>query len=382
MPRERSSGLLLRGGADPEVRSSAGWGLRLLPVGGLFHKHRVSTLPPRQTCLWIWGLWLVAFYAVWAILNFGLGWWELTKAHWPISLTMLVGGYVAGSTPMGGGTVGFPILVLFFDQPASLGRDFSFAVQSIGMVSASIFILCRRQPLAWALLKGAVLGSAVGTSLGLLVVAPFLPELVIKVAFAVIWASFGVLHLFRWKEICSQVGMVDFNERWDFRLGLWTGLLAGLCLVSVTGVGIDMAVYAVLVLLCRADLKIAIPTSILIMAFNSVLGSFWKGLLLGFVPGVFGNWLAAAPIVVLGAPLGVLVVSLIGRAPTLLFVSVLCLFQFVWTCWAERQVLGWVGTLWAVMAVGLGLWGFEALRSWGRHLAKDDLRPEQLRNPE
>jgi hypothetical protein len=30
----------------------------------------------------------------------------------------------------------------------------------------------------------------------------------------------------------------------------------------------------------------------------------------------------------------------------------------------------------------LGLWGFEALRSWGRHLAKDDLRPEQLRNPE
>jgi hypothetical protein len=36
---------------------------------------------------------------------------------------MAFGSYVAGSTPMGGGTVGFPILVLLFDLPATLGRD-------------------------------------------------------------------------------------------------------------------------------------------------------------------------------------------------------------------------------------------------------------------
>lgn len=79
--------------------------------------------------------------------------------------SMALGSYVAGSTPMGGGTVGFPILVLLFEMPARLGRDFSFAVQSVGMVSAAIFILARRQVLAWSMLKGAMLGAVIGTPL-------------------------------------------------------------------------------------------------------------------------------------------------------------------------------------------------------------------------
>ena len=86
--------------------------------------------------------------------------------------------------------------MLFFDQPATLGRDFSFAVQAIGMTSASIFIMARRQPLAWAMLKGAILGSLLGMPLGIVFIAPLVPELWIKVVFAVVWASFGVLHLF------------------------------------------------------------------------------------------------------------------------------------------------------------------------------------------
>ena len=42
-----------------------------------------------------------------------------------IAAAMAVGSYFAGSTPMGGGTVGFPVLVLLFDGPATLGRDFA-----------------------------------------------------------------------------------------------------------------------------------------------------------------------------------------------------------------------------------------------------------------
>ena len=40
---------------------------------------------------------------------------------------------------------------------------------------------------------------------------------------------------------------------------------------------------------------------------------------------VFANWLAAVPIVVLGAPLGAVVVHYISRTYTLLVVSTLCL---------------------------------------------------------
>lgn len=339
----------------------------------------MSIRAPRKPFLWLWFLWLIAFYSVWSWLVFGQDRWEAARAHWPIALAMTMGSYVAGSTPMGGGTVGFPILVLLFHLPATLGRDFSFAVQSIGMTSASIFILARRQPLAWSMLKGSMLGSLVGTPLGIWFIAPHVPELWIKLVFAVVWASFGVLHLYRIGEISGHVGMTEFDERWDFRVGLALGLLSGATVAAVTGVGIDMVLYAALVLLCRADLKIAIPTSVVIMAFTSVLGIVVKNTTTGLQPGVFENWLAAAPIVCLGAPLGAFVVDLIGRKPTLLFVAALCVGQFGWTCYAERTSLGVWGIAIAMVSVGLCLLGFERLRAWGATLVGE--RRNRLQRP-
>lgn len=336
----------------------------------------IKTAPKRK--LWIWFLWLACFYSVWLLLLSRDGALADAIAHWPIALAMAVGSYAAGSTPMGGGTVGFPVLVLFFDLPASLGRDFSFAVQSIGMVSASIFILARRQPLAWSLLKGATIGAVVGTPIGILMLAPLIPDLWIKVIFAVLWGSFGVLHLYRIGEIASHSGMTEFDERWDYRVGFALGLGASALAVSVTGVGIDMVIYAALVLLCRADLKIAIPTSVVIMAFNSVYGVAIKSITNTWQPGVYENWLAAAPVVALGAPLGVFVVELVGRKPTLLVVAALCVGQFIWTCYAEWDALGWLGITCALAAVGASLLGYEKLRSIGIHLVDKNLQRIEL----
>ncbi len=322
--------------------------------------------------LWIWFLWLAGFYTVWLLLLQAEGAWDAARAHWPIALAMAIGSYAAGSTPMGGGTVGFPVLVLFFDLPASLGRDFSFAVQSIGMVSASIFILARRQPLAWPILKGAALGTVIGTPIGIVFFAPLIPDLWIKVTFAVLWGSFGVLHLYRLGEIAGHTGMTDFDESWDHRVGFLLGTGASMVAVSVTGVGIDMVIYASLVLLCRADLKIAIPTSVVIMAFASLCGVLVKSVTQSWQPGVYENWLAAAPVVALGAPLGVFIVELIGRKPTLLVVAFLCVGQFVWTCFAEWDNLGLAGVGLAVGALCLCLVGFERLRAWGAVLVGEN----------
>ncbi|WP_295801098.1 sulfite exporter TauE/SafE family protein [uncultured Microbulbifer sp.] len=320
----------------------------------------------------VWLTFLGMFYGLWALFVFGQGLWGLVAEHWPMALSMAIGSYAAGSTPMGGGTVGFPVLVLLFDMPASLGRDFSFAVQSIGMVSASIFIFCRRQPLAWAMLRGALLGSLVATPLGIIFFAPLVPELWVKLAFAVIWGSFGILHLYRLNEITGHDHAGDPRCPADFRVGLVLGAVAGFSAVSVTGVGIDMVVYAALVLLSRVDLKVAIPTSVVIMAFTSLVGVAVKSLSGDWQPGVLGNWLAAAPVVALGAPLGVFVVGLIGRRPTLLVVALLCVVQFVWACFSERATLGVSGLALALLAVLVCLGGFEALRLLG-------LRRERLR---
>jgi len=334
--------------------------------------------PPKKH-LWVWFTWLVLFYSTWLILLQFDGAWQAAKDSWPMALAMAIGSYAAGSTPMGGGTVGFPVLVLLFDMPATLGRDFSFAVQSIGMVSAAIFILARRQPLAWAMLKGAVVGAAIGTPIGIVFFAPLIPDLWIKVTFAVLWGSFGVLHLYRIGEIAGHIGMTEFDEHWDHRVGFALGITASLLAVSVTGVGIDMVIYAALVLLCRADLKIAIPTSVVIMAMTSVYGVLIKSVTQSWEPGVYANWLAAAPVVALGAPLGVFIVEKVGRKPILLVVATLCVGQFIWTCFAESDALGFVGIAISLGALGGCLLVFERLRAWGNVLVAEAQRKNRAR---
>lgn len=328
----------------------------------------MSILPKPKRWMWVWYLWLVGFLSVWAWLVFGNSRWPDVVEHWPIALTMALGSYVAGSTPMGGGTVAFPILVLLYELPATLGRDFSFAVQSIGMTSASIFILARRQPLALAPLKGAIWGTLIGLPIGIFTLAPLVPELWIKIIFSIVWASFGILHLRRINEISGNIGITDFDERWDFKLGLIVGGLSSAGVAAITGVGSDMVLYAALVLLCRADLKITIPTSVILMAFASVYGVAIKSATTGFQAGVYENWLAAAPIVAFGAPLGALMVDLIGRKPTLLFVSILCVGQFVWTFFVERSTLGIGGIAIGLLGVALFLLIFEHMRDWGARL--------------
>lgn len=290
-----------------------------------------------------WLLWLGLFYAGWLSALLTGDRLTVALAHWPIAVAMSAGSYVAGATPMGGGTVGFPILVLLFDQPASVGRGFSFAVQSIGMTSASVFVLARRQPLAWGLLAPALLGSLLGTPLGLLWLAPRAPDLLVKLVFATIWASFGLMTLVKAREFGGYAGLFRLTPTAERGLGFALGLFGGACLAALTGVGIDMLIYTTLVLVCRCDLKIAIPTSVVLMAGTSLVGVASGLALRAWDPGrypidpeVFANWLAAAPIVALGAPLGAFVVERVGRVPTLLFVAVLCLLQLPWTAWDAR----------------------------------------------
>ena len=230
-------------------------------------------------------IWLAAFYSAWLALVVIGGHWQTVLAHWQIAATMAAGSYIAGSTPMGGGTVAFPMLVLFMDLPATLGRDFSFAVQSIGMTSASIYILCTRQPVEWPMLRAALAGSLIGTPLGILFVAPLVSETFIKLLFATMWCSFGLLHLHRIREITAYVGMTPHDVTFDYRAGFAVGLAGGATVASVTGVGIDMMIYLVLVLLCHADLKIAIPTSVVLMAFTSLVGIAAKLTTGGVTPG-------------------------------------------------------------------------------------------------
>jgi uncharacterized membrane protein YfcA len=313
--------------------------------------------------LWPFALWLACFYLVWLTLVVAGGHWSDVANHWPISLAMAFGSYVAGSTPMGGGTVGFPILTLLFDHPASLGRNFGLAIQSIGMTSASIYIFAARRRIDVGVLLPALAGSLIATPLSAAFIAPLASDLGVKLLFAIIWASFGIIHLAKLKQITKPEADRIADPRVDWPIGLIIGVVGG-CVAALTGVGIDMMVYAALVLFYRADVKIAIPTSVILMAFTSIIGILSNLALAALAPTTFGlsdelyfNWLAAAPVVALGAPFGALIVNLIPRETTLRIVSFLCIAQFVWTVFDQRVFgVGLFASLAAIAVLTFCFW--------------------------
>ena len=131
-----------------------------------------------------------------------------------------------------------------------------------------------------------------------------------------------------------------------------------------------MFLYMFLVLWCHADLKIAIPTSVVLMAFTSVVGILTKMMLGTVEPGTFANWLAAAPVVAVGAPLGALVVSRVGRKPTLVLVSILCVIQFAWTLVHERSNLDAWKVSATFLCVLVFLLAFQDMYRHGHRLAR------------
>ena len=299
---------------------------------------------------WCWVAW---FLCAWTVVVIAGGRASVVIGHWPIAVAMAAGSYVAGSTPMGGGTVGFPVLVLLLGEAPTLGRDFSLCVQSVGMSSATMFLLVSRAPIAWPILRWSLMSSVVVTPLGLVLVAPVVPELAVALTFACIWAAFGLMTLHRLRPIVAAHGSGRLAGRSDMWLGLGVGVAGGIA-TAVTGVGIDMLLYCVLVLVHRCDLRRAIATSVVVMAANSLVGAVASAALGRLGPDVFHHWLAAAPIVLLGAPLGALMMMVVPRTVTLIFVSLLCVGQFVAMC-VSKGVGDWRLAAALVAVVGLNV---------------------------
>jgi uncharacterized membrane protein YfcA len=243
------------------------------------------------------------------------------------------------------------------------------------MTSAGIFIVATRRPVLWTTLRWACGGAAIATPIGIAFIAPVINDTVVKLLFAVLWASFGIMHFVKVREFIRFTDILPETRRFERLMGLSVGMLGGATVAATTGVGVDMLVYTVLVLVCRCDLRVAIPTSVILMAFTSLVGVATTFALHELDPaqypirdGAFGNWIAAAPIVAVGAPLGALMVGLIPRQYTLVFLSVLCILQFVWT--GLHEGIGPTGWTLAVLAVLVCNAVYHVLYRWGRRRAR------------
>lgn len=274
--------------------------------------------------------WLLWFAFAWTIALIGFDLAAQVASHWQMALAMLFGSYIGASTPMGGGAVSFPILVLLMDEAPAMGRSFSFLIQAVGMSSAAIYLFCRGQAIAGRLLIGAMLGSTLSLPLTCIYLLPVVSDAWIKMIFASTWLIFGVHSMLRCRQLLAQHGHDPVDSRSDLLIGMLAGLGGGV-VTGLTGVGINMIVYMVLILIYRVDLRVAVATSVVIMAYDSLLGSLVSVSMGAFDPELIYYWFAASPVVVVGAPLGALMVQIIPRLVTLWGVGLLCVVQFVWT---------------------------------------------------
>ncbi len=261
---------------------------------------------------------------------------------------MVFGSFVAGSTPQGGGAVAFPVFTKVLDIDTAVARSFSLCIQAIGMVAASLSIIINRRSVEWkAVAVAAPVAIASFLASAYLLGRPDdpfwpsrLPGAYVKVTFTLIVAAMAVVIWIGYRaQIVERIHAFPFSGP-----RVWTALVVAAMLggvaSSLTGSGADVLVYVMVVVIVGVTPRVGVPTSVLVMASVSVAGFLLYGVVDGqlntLVQGdavvavggdsvtfgpegqivygsggvdasqydLFGLWLAAAPVVAFGAPLG------------------------------------------------------------------------------
>ena len=234
-------------------------------------------------------------------------------ANWEAAITMILGSMVAGGTSMGGGAVAFPVFTKVLHVPPNEAKVFSLAIQSVGMSAASFTIVAMKTKVEWRFIRWASLGGVPGVILGSVFLAPVLPANVIKFSFSMMVCSFGVV-LFALNRSRKRRNLAipawGARERvFSLAAGLWGGIVSGL-----VGSGMDIVGFSIMVLLFGLCEKVSTPTSVILMAINAVVGFILHQYFVGdFVEPVTNYWLAAVPVVVVGAPAGAILCNLMNR---------------------------------------------------------------------
>ena len=223
--------------------------------------------------------------------------------HWHYPAIMVLGAFVAGLTPEGGGAVAFPVLSIFFDIKREMARDFSLMIQSVGMTSASIWILTRRAnrladyaPVLW-FVPICFLGFVVG-----MLLLQTIPVYIIQALFLSLILTFALAYISSKHRGDRHTLSVD---GYGDKVLLAAALIAGGMCASLFGTGADIVLYTALVTRFRMDEKVGTHMSIMVMAAISVLGYayrfFWDGDITEYQ---VRTWLCAYPVVLFMAPFG------------------------------------------------------------------------------
>ncbi|MGB0371268.1 MAG: sulfite exporter TauE/SafE family protein [Opitutales bacterium] len=263
----------------------------------------------------------IVVVTVWAVAMTAMNAWDLFVDWWAMSITMMLGSFVAGSTPAGGGAVAFPVFTKLLNVPADEARTFGLMIQSIGMTMASLFIFSKGIPVYTKVILRAVPGGILGMTIGALFID--LPFPYPRVLFTCMLTAFGIAfyisHKFLNHQPCLKTHRWGSSSNLHFFLtGIFGGILSSFC-----GSGIDMIAFIVMTLAYGMHEKKAIPTSVVTMTAISLYGFFWHGAIEQNITIEWSYWAVCVPIVAIGAPLGAYVASRVSRDWILVVLSLL-----------------------------------------------------------
>lgn len=256
----------------------------------------------------IFTIWYFSALGIWVLLfiNFNsLGFW---LAHWYYAVMMVAGAFVAGFTPEGGGAVAFPVLNVFLHVDRVLARDFSMMIQSVGMTSASIFILSHKDTVVkdYKPLLAFVPVCFVGFLIGMALLQ-HIHVYLIQAFFLCLSATFVIAYYFSsHRGTLTRLILTSGRDR----IYLAAVLMAGGMISSLFGTGGDIIVYTLLVTHFSMTAKIATRMSIVLQASISILGYGYRAFIdHGLSNYQIKTWLCAYPIVLFMAPFGAYALS-------------------------------------------------------------------------
>eukprot|EP00811_Abedinium_folium_P032700 NODE_5724_length_1740_cov_9.951023.p1 GENE.NODE_5724_length_1740_cov_9.951023~~NODE_5724_length_1740_cov_9.951023.p1 ORF type:complete len:469 (-),score=167.43 NODE_5724_length_1740_cov_9.951023:279-1685(-) len=250
--------------------------------------------------------------------------------RWHMAITMVFGSMIAGSTSEGGAAVAFPVMTLAMGIKPRVARDFSFMIQSTGMVAAAFTIIWMKVKIEWKSVIYVSLGGIMGICVSLKYIVPELLPPYVKMYFVVIWSAFAFalywVNRLRDRKTYANIpnwegGVVWrstsnpewINVNWKACALLGFGFLGGV-FSGMAGSGIDICSFAALTLLFRVSEKTSTPTSVVLMGINTCFGFIYSEFGMGGVEEhAWGYLFCCMPIVVIGAPLGSIIGSHVHR---------------------------------------------------------------------
>lgn len=260
----------------------------------------------RKIRFWIYPLCLLVGGLSWYFTVSKYSIYQLYSDFWESGLTMMFGSFVAGSTPLGGGAVAFPVLTKLFLIEPQQAKLFSLFIQSVGMSFATILFFSLNIKIVWRWIFLLLPGSCLGLWLGLFCFSSVGSS--IKLLFSLFVLITGV---FLTKVHLDKCQLAKEKKRGCFNwLIVLSGIPAGF-ITSLIGSGADTLLFFILVVVLKKRSQSVIPTTVTYMAICSLVGTVMTLFLQDTFISEFiiNSWLVAAPVVAIGAPLGGYVMS-------------------------------------------------------------------------